>query len=183
MSEITELLRQGDGAPDIDAVFGRLYPELKNLARARLATAGGGLTLSATSLVNEAYLKLVGAERLSLENRRHFFACAGRAMRQVVVDYARRRQAIKRGGEITLVSNDHALDALGEADAGESLLALEQVLQALTERDPRLVRLIELRVFAGLEPARCAELLDCSVRTLQRDWQRARIWISHAMQQ
>lgn len=183
MSEITELLVQGNGAPDIDAVFQRLYPELKRLAGARLASSGGDLTLSATSLVNEAYIKLVGSERLSLENRRHFFACAGRSMRQVVVDYARRRQAVKRGGEITLIGSDRALDSLGEADASEGLLALEQALQSLADREPRLVQLIELRVFAGLDQEKCAELLDCSLRTQQRDWQRARIWIASALQQ
>lgn len=182
MTDITALLLKGGSEPDLDAVFQRVYPELKRLAHARLASSGGSKTLSATALVNEAYLKLVQSERLSVESRRHFFACVGRAMRQIVVDYARGRQAIKRGGEITLVNDPGVIEALGEADTAESLLALEQALQALSSRDPRLVRLIEYRVFAGLEQADIAELLEMSRRTVQRDWLRARIWISEALE-
>ncbi|MBI2397777.1 MAG: RNA polymerase subunit sigma [Xanthomonadales bacterium] len=172
MSEITELLRnsaEGD-RPDLSGVFERLYADLKRIAAARVAGLGPGETLSATGLVHEAYLKLVGAEQLSLANRKHFFACAARAMRQVVIDRSRIAQADKRGDDlqrVTLEGADAAFDAAALLDIDRALDEIEQIAPPLRE-------LVELRYFTGLSMPEIAELRGVSLRTAMRDWERAR---------
>lgn len=172
MADITELLAAGDdqGGPDLGAVFDRLYADLKHIALARVAALAADKTLSATELVHEAYLKLVGAESLSLTSRKHFFACAARAMRQILVDRARIAQADKRGGGLECVT----LDRCNAAAAPPPLLDLERALQDLEQIAPTLRELVELRYFAGLSLPQIAELRGVSLRTAARDWERAR---------
>lgn len=176
MGEVTVWLsqaRSGDPAA-LHRVFEALYPELHRLARMR--AEAGERTLTPTVLVNEACLRLLGAERLSLQDRRHFLATAARAMRAVMIDHARRRHAAKRGGP----GDDVALDAiefrLGVA-VDEELLALDQALESLEAFDPQLREVVELRYFAGVEFERIAELSGVSLRTAKRQWERARAFL------
>ncbi|MEZ5465871.1 MAG: ECF-type sigma factor [Lysobacteraceae bacterium] len=175
MSEITALLgSDGDQQPDLAAVFDRLYADLKHIAIARVAALGHEQTLSATGLVHEAYLKLVGAEKLSLSNRKHFFACAAKAMRQILIDRDRRSRAGKRGDglePVTLAEHSDEVDSLQEA---VDLLDLDRALDELELIDPALRELVELRYFAGLPLPAIAELRDVSERTMAREWERAR---------
>lgn len=171
-SEITALLAT-DGRrsePDIAAVFDRLYAELKHIAVARMAGLGADETLTPTGLVHEAYLKLASAERLSLTDRKHFFACAARAMRQILIDRARIAHAEKRGAGWERITLEHC-DAPAPPPA---LLDLDRALEDLREIDPALGELVELRYFAGLALPAIAKLHGVSLRTACRDWERAR---------
>lgn len=178
MGEITELLARsatGDGAA-LDAVFREVYPELRRLAASRLGR--GEQTLTPTVLVHEAYLKLIGANALSLSGRRHFFACAARAMRNIVIDRLRSATADKRGG----TSRAAILDTLvpDEAEGIEpspQLLDLDRALDELDAVNPRQREVVELHFFGGLTYAEIAELMGCVERTVIREWQRARAFL------
>ncbi|MGA8278373.1 MAG: ECF-type sigma factor [Rhodanobacteraceae bacterium] len=178
---VSELIRRhgGDDTALIDRVFPLVYAELRQIAHRALQRAYGNRTLSTTVLVHETYLRLAAREQLPLASRKHLFALCARAMRQIVIDHARRRQADKRGGHATVLS----LTAVepGAEQRPELLVALDQALIALETHDPRLVRLIEYRVFAGLDNVTIAELLELSPRSVQRDWRRARAWIGSAL--
>jgi RNA polymerase sigma factor (TIGR02999 family) len=155
-------------------LFEQVYAELKLLARRQLRGAASA-TLDTTGLVHDAYLKLSGTQALGLESRRHFFALAAKAMRQIVIDHARARVTDKRGG----VGAQHlSLDDAHEPTAGQiapdSLLQLDAALGELEQRMPRLSELIELRFFAGMELGEIAALQGVSERTVNRDWRRAR---------
>jgi RNA polymerase sigma factor (TIGR02999 family) len=172
--DVTQLLiawRQGDPAA-LDALITLVYDELRSLARAQVRRGGPEQSLGATGLVHEVYLKLVDHSRLEVRDRGHFFALAARAMRQVLVDRARRRSAEKRGGEAHVeAAND---DIPAPLEPTEELLALDEALARLEGLDPRLVRLVEMRFFAGLSVEDTAEALAVSPRTVKRDWQKAR---------
>lgn len=175
MGDITELLaaaRSGQGQ-ELDAVFAAVYPTLRALAASRLRGAAGESTLSPTALVNEAYLKLIGASALDLTDRHHFFACAARAMRHILIDSARARASAKRGGTLVQVALGPE-DEGGEAAAGPDLLDLHAALDRLDQIHPELRELVELRVFAGLTLEELADSLGRSPRSINRDWQRAR---------
>ncbi|MGA9420982.1 MAG: ECF-type sigma factor [Rhodanobacteraceae bacterium] len=178
---VTELIRRhiGDDQALIDRVFPLVYAELRRIAHRALCRAQGAQMLSTTALVHETYLRLSAHESLSLASRKHLFALCARAMRQIVIDHARRRQADKRGGNAQVLSLSTVEPGVEERP--ETLVALDQVLLVLEARDPRLVRLIEYRVFAGLDNAAIAELLNLSPRSVQRDWQRARAWVGSAL--
>lgn len=176
MSEITELLaraRDGDRA-SLDAVFARLYPELKRLAARR--GAGHEATLSATALVNEAWLKLTAGETPQLADRQHFLACAARAMRLVMVDQARAVHSAKRGGSHPHVDIDPSLLPV-DLDPSE-LLAIDQALEALDAIDPAQRELVELHWFAGLDFVEIAAMRGLNERTVRRAWQRARAFLA-----
>ncbi|MDZ3823089.1 MAG: ECF-type sigma factor [Pseudoxanthomonas sp.] len=182
MSDITALIAQargGDGAA-VDRLFAALYAELKVLAR-RQAGAFEGAS-HATSLVHEAYLKLAPAAVAQANDRVHFCALAARAMRQILIDQVRARDARRRGGDYRLVGLDSEVlrIAADGRDEGE-LLALDVALGQLADHDPDLARLVELRFFAGLELAEIASLVDRSERSLKRDWRRARAWLYRAL--
>ncbi len=170
MGEITEWLRaanDGDGSA-ISRVFDRLYPELRKLAGARFSA--GASTLSPTALVHESYLRLLGNEQLSLQSRLHFLACAGRAMRLIVIDHMRQQSAQKRGGqkpvELTLAGIVEAIDC--------DWIALDQALHRLEAVNPELRELVELHFFAGVEFQDIALLRGVDERTVRRHWQRAK---------
>lgn len=173
MGDITELLhaaRPGDGQA-LDAVFDKVYSSLRATAAQRLFQQPGECTLSATELVHEVYLKLTDARRLDLIDRHHFFACAARAMRQILVDRARARGAVKRGSGLAACS----LDEIGEVAVSEpELLDIDAALDRLGAISPGLRELVEMRVFAGLTLAQLAETSGRSSRSISRDWQRAR---------
>lgn len=145
-----------------------LYHELRSLARARRASLGQGQTLQTTELVHEAYLKIVGGRDTSWASRRHFFAAAGNAMRQVLVDQARRKHAIKRGGDRK--RSDLSDIELPFETPSIDLLALDEALTDLERQDPRKVRLVTLHFFAGLSLPEVAEALELSLSTIEREW-------------
>jgi RNA polymerase sigma factor (TIGR02999 family) len=153
-----------------------VYTELKRIARHHLRTRASGATLSTTDLVHEAYLKFGGANDREWSGRAHFFGSASRAMRQVLVDYARSHGAAKRGGgvaAVTLTGSDVAL-----AVQFDELLVLDEALDRLRELNERLCRVVELRFFAGLGDEEIAELLGVTTRTVGRDWVKAKLYLS-----
>jgi len=173
ITELLEAWRNGNGDA-ARSLVPLVYEELRVLARRQLA-GNRTETLRTTALVHEAYLKLGRHSRLAVEDRHHFFAIAGKAMRQLIVDHARRRSAEKRGGKVALVSLEDA-DAPIAARAAE-IVALNQALDRLSDVDEWLARVVELRFFAGLSVEETADALDCSPRTIKRDWRKARAFL------
>jgi RNA polymerase sigma factor (TIGR02999 family) len=174
------LLQWRDGRKEaLDRLVPIVYSELKRLARTRLRGEQEGHSLQATALVHEVYLRLVDVDRMTLENRAHFFAVASRLMRQVLVDHARRRDADKRGGDVTIVS----LADVAPAGPGTTvdILALDEALDALTTLDPRLCRVVELKFFGGLTIEETAAALEVSRATVERDWAVAKAWLYERM--
>ena len=175
--DVTKLLADWQGG-DRDALarlIPMVYPELRRVAAARLHNEGPEHTLQATALVHEAYLRLVGLDRMTLQNRTHFFAMAARLMREILVDHARRKHAAKRGGGISVVGLDDAVAAAQPASV--DVLALDEALNDLGELDQRLSRVVELRFFAGLSIADTAEAIGVSSATVERDWAVAKAWL------
>jgi RNA polymerase sigma factor (TIGR02999 family) len=160
-------------AASTEQIVAFVYDELKRIARHHLRATDAGITLSPTELVHEAYLRLGGAT--SFSGRPHFFGAAARAMRQVLVDFARRRRAGKRGGDYRRVSLRHAERAI-EVQL-DDMLALDAALARLGALDPRLVQVVELRFFAGLSESEIAALLGVTPRTVERDWLKARLFL------
>ncbi|WP_440224729.1 ECF-type sigma factor [Dokdonella sp. MW10] len=156
-----------------------VYAELRVLAARHLGGERPGHTLSPTALVHEAWMRLADDASLAPEDRRQFFAAAARRMRQVLVDHARRRDAAKRGGPVREAVTLSAL--VDEGGTGVDALALEQALEKLEAHDPRKVRVVELRYFAGLEMHEIAEVLGISRATAQRDWEVARTFLYQAL--
>lgn len=159
-----------------DRLFSLVYPQIRALARRRMAESGPQLTLSTTGLVHETYLKLIGAHQADWPDAGKFLAVASSAMRQVLIDFSRRRMSEKRGGGQRQLDIDSA--ALALDDQAEALCELDQQLRQLADLDPRLVRLIECRFFAGLNEVETAMALETSLSTVQRDWVRARAWFA-----
>ena len=173
--DITQLLfdsRSGDPAA-MSQLLEMVYADLHRLASRQLAGEGAEMTLSATALVNEAYLRLLSQTGGSWNDRQHFFRLISRAMRRISVDHARRRLSKKRGGDQQRVDLD--VGELGQEDRMKMVLEVEDALAQLGKADERLVRLIECRFFAGLTEAETATTLECSRRTVQRDWERAKV--------
>jgi RNA polymerase sigma-70 factor, ECF subfamily len=183
-TEVTLLLaraRQGESAA-LDALFAVVYGELRVLAQSHLRGERSGHTLSSTALVNEACMKLMGpATAGSLSDRRHFFAVASRAMRQILLDHARARLASKRGGADAVFVTLGDDQSGGEVQDEEQLIALNNALTALSRTSERLGRLVELRFFAGLNDEEIGAVLGISSRTVQRDWRAARAFLSREM--
>ncbi|MBL8220949.1 MAG: sigma-70 family RNA polymerase sigma factor [Bryobacterales bacterium] len=159
-----------------------VYAELRRLARRRLARERPNHTLQPTALVHEAYMRLIDHPRADWQNRAHFFAVAAEIMRRVLVDYARRRQTVKRGGGALQVALQDAgsLEAAAEGPAA-SVLAVEAALTELTRIDPRKARLVELRFFGGLSIEETAEVLGVSPGTVMRDWTIAKAFLKKGL--
>jgi RNA polymerase sigma factor (TIGR02999 family) len=178
MTDVTQLLhaaRTGDREA-LDQLLPVVYDELRVMAARQLRRERGARTLQATALVHEAYMKMVGGGAIDAADRAHFLAIAARAMRQVLVDQARKRKASKRGGawaRTTLGDADAAIDF----DASE-MLALDSALESL---DPRQRQVVEYRFFAGLEEKEIAEVLGVTDRTVRRDWVKARAWLYRSL--
>ena len=174
---ITDLLIQvRQGSPDaMNQLFPLVYGELRRIAHRQLLGERPGHTLGTTGLVHETYLKLVDQTRVQWRDRGHFFALASRAMRQILVDYARRYRAQRRGGGMTRVSLSEA--APGEDREAELLLAVHEALERLSVMNGRLSQVVECRYFAGLTEEETAVALGVSVRTVERDWLKARGWL------
>ncbi len=175
--EITELLlawRNGDQTA-LDKLTPLVYQELHRLAQVYMRGERADPTLQTTALVNEAYLRLVDAKEMHWQNRAHFFAVSAQLMRHILVDFARSRGNLKRGGEVQQVSLDEALVISAERDP--DLIALDEALQALAQIDPRKHRVVELRFFGGLSVEETAEVLKVSPDTVLRDWRLAKMWL------
>ena len=163
-------LRGGDRAA-LDRLFPLVYRELHDRAHGQLARHRPGDTLSTTALVHEAYLKLTDSAHQTYQDRVHFFAVASRAMRQILVDYARRRMAVKRGGAPPVTLDP---EVVGDPGRPEELVALDEALVRLEALDERLARTVEMRFFGGLSVEETAAALGVSPRTVKRDWRKAR---------
>ena len=175
---LTEL-RTGQGE-SLDRLLPLVYQELRSMAHRQLAARGRGGTLQTTALVHEAYLKLVDQSRADWRDRAHFLAVASIAMRHVLVDRARARLALKRGGDLRRITFDE--QAIAVDDQPEALVQLDEALERLGEVDPRLVRVVECRFFGGLTEDEIAESLGLTVRTVQRDWAKARMMLRRALE-
>lgn len=179
--DITGLLlawRAGD-RDAFDRLFPLVYDQLRRIAHRQFGRERSGHTLGTTALVHEAYLKLVDQTRAQLTDRAHFFAVAARAMRRILVDYARRHRAAKRGGPLGPVSLDDT--ALVADQRSDTLVALDGALTRLAEVDERLSRVVECRFFGGLTEEETAEALAVTARTVRRDWVKAKGWLSREL--
>jgi RNA polymerase sigma factor (TIGR02999 family) len=178
---ITEVLaRWGGGDRDaLDDLVPAVYSDLRRLARAQLAKERLGHTLQPTALVNEVFLRIGSYQRISWQNRAHFFAIAARIMRRVLVDHARRRRAAKRGGpaEPLTLSESHLRGEPLDVD----LLALDEALARLEKKDGRQSSIVEMRYFAGLTEEEIAEVLAVPVAEVKRDWRVAKLWLRRAL--
>ena len=175
--EVTELLNQwagGDNAAG-EKVLPLVYGELRRIAKRSLKRRGTSQTLQTTAVVHEAYLRLVGDRGRQWENRTHFFGVAAKAMRQILVDYARASSAAKRGGEQKAIElND---DLVISDEPMPQVVALDEALTALAELHPRQSQVVELRFFGGWSVEETAETLGVSPETVARDWRAAKAWL------
>ena len=167
-------LEQGDPQA-ADKLLPLVYDELRKLASAKMARESGDQTLQPTALVHEAWLRLGGDQQPGWQNRRHFFGAAAEAMRRILIDRARRRQAARHGGELTRVNVDDINPAAH--DASEQALALNEALAKLAAIDPPKAELVKLRYFVGLTTEEAAEVLGVSVTTANRWWNFTRAWL------
>ncbi len=166
---------------ELDYLFSITYEELRRLA-STVKRTDPGATLSPTTLVNEAWLKLASSPHFTSTSQLHFKRIAARAMRQVLIEAARRRNSTKRGGGgwgLTLVTFDEATDSA--ATSGKELIALDAALEELARMNPRQAVMVESRFFGGLDVAETAALLDVSEATILRDWRAAKAWLAHEL--
>jgi RNA polymerase sigma-70 factor, ECF subfamily len=176
-SSVTELLaraRSGDSSALAD-VFPLIYEELRRLAGQQLRREPDGHTLSPTALVHEAYMRLLDYTRVEWAGRAHFMAVAATAMRRILVDHARGHRSLKRGGGLRRVSIDAV--ELGTEERADLLLAIDEGLERLKLVEPRQAQVVECRFFGGMTEEETAAALDISLRTVKRDWARAKSWL------
>jgi RNA polymerase sigma factor (TIGR02999 family) len=182
--EVTRILDE-IGAGDRREAFERLLPlvydELRGLAKARLAHERPDHSLQATALVHEAYLRMLAGRGPSWNDRRHFYHAAAQAMRRILIEHARKRGRLKRGGGRVQVTMDDI--QVGHGLPLEDMLALDEALARLDERDPRMAEVVHLRFFAGLSVEETAAALEVSERTVKREWAVARAWLYEALDQ
>ena len=179
--EITELLRlwsDGDQAAQ-DRLAALVYKELHGMARRYMKNERPGITLQTTALVNEAYLRLVDVKNVDWQHRAQFFALSARIMRRILVDAARARKAGKRGGGAVKINLDEPSVLSAQPDT--LILDLDEALQALTKLAPRQAKVVELRYFGGMTEQEAAEALKTSPRTVRRDWQFAKTWLTREL--
>ena len=179
ISELVAGVRQGD-AHATEKLVPLLYDELHRMAAALMARERAGATLQPTALIHEAYLRLLGDGTGEWQSRAHFLGAAAQAMRRVLIDHARNRARLKRGGpqleRVTFSDADFQYDT-----SPEDLLALEEALTSLQAKDSEMARVVELRFFGGLSVAETAEVLGSSERTVHRQWNAARAWLHRAL--
>jgi RNA polymerase sigma factor (TIGR02999 family) len=179
--DVTQLLlewRDGD-ASALEQLMPLVYDELRRLARRCLRRERAGHTMQTTTLVHEAYLRLVDARRVAWHDRAHFFAIAAQLMRRVLVDEARRRHFQKRGGKLTRISLAEAMLVSPERDT--ELVALDEALDRLAAFAPRKSRVVELRFFGGLSIEQTAAALNVSTDIVKREWRTAKLWLLHEL--
>lgn len=184
-TDVTGLLlsaADGDGSA-LERLVPLVYTELRRIAHRRLGGERTSHTLGTTDLVHEAYIKLMDLERLNWQNRAQFMAIVSRLMRQILVDYARRRRAIRRGGGRAKVELEAVAEYLAarSAEPTEEVLALHQALERLEEINDRHARIVECRFFGGMSIGETAEALSLSPATVKRDWVMARAWLNREL--
>ena len=178
---LTQLLGKA-GAGDEEArdkLMRAVYSDLKRIAHRELMRGPTGETYETTDLVNEAYLRLFNQKTVTWTNRLHFFALSARIMRGILIDYARMKRTEKRGGGTPNLSLDEALVVSDQR--ADMFLALDMALEELSEMDERLASVVEYRFFGGMTEEEIAELMGVSVRTIRRDWQKAKIWLADTL--
>jgi RNA polymerase sigma factor (TIGR02999 family) len=180
--EVTRLLQAWSAGEQgaFDKLVPVVYQELHRLAQHYMAQEQPGHTLQTTALVNEAYLRLVGGKQVSWQNRPHFFGVSAQLMRRILVDFARSRRSLRRGGDVQAVALEEAL--VVSPEPGADLVALDDALQALAAMDPRRGRVVELRFFGGLSVEETAEVLKVSVETVMHDWKFAKAWLQRELE-
>jgi RNA polymerase sigma factor (TIGR02999 family) len=186
-AQITRLLKAWAAGDSV--ALGRLtplvYDELRRMAHNYVRRERGDLTFQGTALVHEAFLRLVDARQVDWRDRTHFFAVSARIMRRILVDAARARAAVKRGGGAARVEHTHNIDfdrlTAPGSDTSRQLCALDDALDALARLDPRRAQVIELRFFGGLTVEETGEVLQVSPQTVLRDWKLARAWLAHTL--
>ena len=176
-SQITKMVNDlaGGNRPAAEQLFGLLYDAFRGLAARYLKAERAGHTLSPTALVHEAYLKLVDQSRVYWQGRTHFFAVGAQVMRRILVDHARGKGRVKRGGGRIRIQLDEGLALSPQRD--EDILAVDEALAKLAKVDPRQAAIVELRFFGGLSVAEVAEVLGLSKRTIEGEWTVARAWL------
>jgi RNA polymerase sigma factor (TIGR02999 family) len=176
-AEITQLLLQWrEGEPEaLEKLMPLVHGELRRMARNYMRRQNPGHTLQTTALVNEAYLRLVDSNRVNWQDRNHFFAISAQLMRRILVDFARKKNSLKRGGDRVMVTLDDRVDA--PADQRTDVVALDDALSRLAKLSQRQSQIVEMRYFAGLTEDQIAEALGISTRTVRRDWNLARAWL------
>lgn len=181
-ANVTQLLQkfQNGNQKAAEQLWSEVYDELRHIAHHKLASERDDHTLSTTELVHECYLKLVDQTQVHWTSRLHFFAMASRVMRNILIDYARRRTAQKRGGGAPHLSLAD-VNVASEQMTADLFLALDSALDQLEELDERLVRVVECRFFGGMKEKEIAELMDLSPRTIRRDWRKAKGWLARAL--
>ena len=182
-NEITEQLiawSKGDEAA-LDALIPAVYQELRRMADSHLRGENAGHSLQPTALIHEAYLRLIDQKRVEWQNRAHFFGIASQMMRRILVDHAKAKHRVKRGGTSPKVSLDETIN-LGSERAAE-LVALDDALKVLDELDQRKSRIVELRYFGGLTVDETAQVLGVSDKTVMRDWNLAKAWLYQQLSQ
>ncbi|MGA2916437.1 MAG: sigma-70 family RNA polymerase sigma factor [Sedimentisphaerales bacterium] len=179
MSDVTLILaaiERGD-VRAVDELFPLVYQELRQLAAQRMRKESPGQTLQATALVHEAYLRLVGSQEQKWSGRGHFFAAAAEAMRRILIDNARRKKSLKRGGSRKRIDLDEAVATGDDKTSLDDLVALDEALEKLSKKDKAKADLVKLRYFAGLTNEQAAEVLGISPSTVDRYWAYARSWL------
>jgi RNA polymerase sigma factor (TIGR02999 family) len=177
------LARAGDetdsGREARDQLFVTVYDELRQLAGALMKRERAEHTLRPTAIVHEAYLKLIGQNEIHWESRAHFFRIAARAIRQVLVDHAREKAALKRGGGRTRITLDD--DVAGDCGLVHEMIGLNMAIEKLNGLNERVAQLVELKIFAGLEMADVAKVMGVSKRTVEGDWTFAKVWLAREL--
>lgn len=177
MSELTDsfaALHAGDRSA-VDRIFATLYPDLIRLARSRLRRSQPMTLLDTSMLVHECFLRFLNSGQVRIEDRTHFFAYAARAMRSIIVDLARKRQAERHGGALERVALDTDLLESGALAAEDKVVEIAEAIEALARLDERLASVVEMRFFAGFTPGEIAQVLGVTERTVQRDFEKARV--------
>lgn len=174
--DLTRLLQAAGGEPDAyHKILPVVYDELKKIARAKMARERPGITLQATALVNEAYLRLIGGQELGWQNRAHFYGAAAEAMRRILIDRARRYASMKHGGELR--RTEYAEADVSDREELLGLLEWNEALDKLEQKDAAMAQVVKLRYFAGLTVGETAEAMDVSPRSVNRLWTAAQAWL------
>jgi RNA polymerase sigma-70 factor, ECF subfamily len=182
-SEVSQLLMvwgQGDESA-LEKLIPLVYEELRKMAHYQMARENPGHTLQTTALVNEVYLRLLGAAEVSWQNRAHFLALSAKLMRRILVDHARERGRAKRGGAMIRMSMDDSLAVAAGPDT--NIIAVDDALSSLATVDARKAKTVELRFFGGYGVEETAKILNVSVRTVMNDWKFAKVWLLRSLQE
>jgi len=170
------------GTPPLDAHFAAAYADLRRLARSRLRGGGRSTVLDTTALVHESYLRLSRGAEASFPDRVRFLVYAGKAMRSIIIDLVRERQAERRGGDAPhLTLTGSGAEELPQPGGEAHILAVNEALEALARQDPRMAQVVEMKYFAGLTEAEIGEALGVTDRTVRRDWEQARLFLAEAL--